>query len=193
MTLCNNLFPVFGGSINEDVFSGVIDKYFSTKSKQLGGGLDSNRVRLLSHDFKSLLKKFAQSESFSRDSHGGGPEHNMQFVPFLAALILHSLQNGSNTQQNLITDGNDDENFMYVQEKRLAEFLELSTRQRQAFLTRLVEEGNESSALLEEQKASDSEEEDKQMEDEDGESESQSDAMSAAYPKGSAGKDKTAP
>ena len=51
---------------------------------------------------------------------------------------------------------------MYVQEKRLAEFLELSTRQRQAFLERMAEEEGE-----EEKRSDESEEEDKRMEEEE--------------------------
>lgn len=58
---------------------------------------------MLCHDLKSLLKRFACNVSFSRDSQGGGPEHNMQFVPFLASLITFSLTHGSSAQQNLLT------------------------------------------------------------------------------------------
>ena len=57
---------------------------------------------MLCHDLKTLLKRFACNESFSRDSKGGGPEHNMQFVPWLTNLIIYSLQNGSSAQMNLI-------------------------------------------------------------------------------------------
>jgi len=59
MTLCNNLFPVFGGTITQGAFSSVIDKYFATQTKQVGSGADSNRVKVLGHDLKSLLKRFA--------------------------------------------------------------------------------------------------------------------------------------
>jgi len=55
----------------------------------------------------------------------------------------------------------------YVQEKRLADFLQLSTHQRQAFLARLAEEEGE-----EEKRSESDEEEDKRMEDEEGEDES---------------------
>ena len=112
MTLCNNLFPVFGGSLEHEAFKGVVDKYFTLQLK-LVGGADSNRVKVLCHDLKSLLKRFACNQSFSRDSHGGGPEHNMQFVPFIAALITYSLQNGANAQQNLLRP-NQDESAMVM-------------------------------------------------------------------------------
>ena len=93
MTLCNNLFPVFGGSIEQGSYQGIIDKYFSTQSKSVGSA-DSSRVKILCHDLKNLLKRFACNQSFSRDSKGGGPEHNMQFVPYLASLTIISLMNG---------------------------------------------------------------------------------------------------
>lgn len=102
MTLCNNLFPVFGGSIQQSAYHGVTDKYFAMLSKQAGGA-DSNRVKVLSHDLKSLLKRFARNKSFSLDSKGGGPEHNMQFVPFITSMILNMLQNGPNAQQHVLS------------------------------------------------------------------------------------------
>lgn len=58
---------------------------------------------MLSHDLKSLLKRFARNESFSLDSKGGGPEHNMQFVPFITSMILNMLQNGPNAQQHVLS------------------------------------------------------------------------------------------
>jgi len=67
-----------------------VDRYFATQSKQVGGA-DANRTKVLCHDLKTLLKRFACNESFSRDSKGGGPEHNMQFVPFLTSLLLYCL------------------------------------------------------------------------------------------------------
>jgi len=76
MTLCNNLFPVFGGNISQNAYTNVVDKYFATQAKQVGGA-ESNRAKVLGHDLKTLLKRFACNESFSRDSKGGGPEHNM--------------------------------------------------------------------------------------------------------------------
>lgn len=35
------------------------------------------------HDLKILLNRLAYEDSFSRDSHGGGPEHNMHLIPFM--------------------------------------------------------------------------------------------------------------
>jgi len=47
---------------------------------------------LAGHDVKQLLKKFAFEESFSRDTKGGGPEHNVMLIPFWIAVIDHLLK-----------------------------------------------------------------------------------------------------
>jgi hypothetical protein len=39
------------------------------------------------HDLKMLVKRFAYEDSFSRDSHGGGPEHNMHLIPFFYQML----------------------------------------------------------------------------------------------------------
>lgn len=121
------MFPVFGGTFPTSSYSGIVDKYFSTQAKQVGGS-DSNRAKVLCHDLKSLLKRFACNESFSRDSKGGGPEHNMQFVPSMTSMILYCLsaKNNSHAKLNFLKAG-DESGFIYVQEKKLAEFLQLST------------------------------------------------------------------
>lgn len=94
LTLCNNLFPIRGGDkLTDDAFQNVVDRYFNIQAKVLGQG-DHLRVKQLSHDLKSLLKRFAFEESFSRDSKGGGPEHNMQFIPYMVSMIIHILLYG---------------------------------------------------------------------------------------------------
>ena len=117
LTLCNNLFPVLGGGISLSGFSGVVDKYFATQSKYIGP-CEANRVKVLCQDLKSLLKRFACNQSFSRDSKGGGPEHNMQFVPLFVSLITICLQQGSGGETNLISQIGQDaaqaKDFTYV-------------------------------------------------------------------------------
>lgn len=112
-TLCNNLFPVKGGSIQNESFLSIVDRYFGYSNKNIGSN-DSNRVRMLTYDLKSLLKKFANQESFSRDSKGGGPESNMQLVPLMVQVIAHQLILAPGI--NLNKDG-------YLLENRLKVFL----------------------------------------------------------------------
>lgn len=140
MTLCNNLLPVQGGTITESQFQNVVDRYFNVQQKQVGH-TDQNKVKVLSHDLKNLLKRFGTQESFSRDSKGGGPEHNMMFVPLLVQLITHCLKSGTGSS-NVIshTEDSDHKEMTYVQEKRLAEFCEQGVAQKQAFLSKLEQE-----------------------------------------------------
>lgn len=114
MTLCNNLFPVKGGSIGNDAFQNTVDRYFNQTQSNTGCS-DMNRVKILVHDLKKLLKKFALQESFSRDSQGGGPESNMHLIPMLMQVICHQLVHCPGSM-NLTEDG-------YVMEFKLREWL----------------------------------------------------------------------
>lgn len=53
-TKCNNLFPLNGGKITEDSYSSVVERYFQVLQKSLGQS-DSDKVKVLLHDFKFLL------------------------------------------------------------------------------------------------------------------------------------------
>jgi E3 ubiquitin-protein ligase UBR4 len=90
-TKCNNLFPVQGGRLPDEVYSGIVEKYFTILVKQVGNS-DPDKVKVVLHDFKSLLKRLSYEESFSRDSHGGGPEHNMHLIPPMIQMIYYLLQ-----------------------------------------------------------------------------------------------------
>jgi E3 ubiquitin-protein ligase UBR4 len=81
-TKCNNLFPFRGGNLPVDSYAQMIDRYFQVLAKSVGQ-CDPDRVKVMLHDFKVLIKKLAYEDSFSRDTHGGGPEHNMHLVPFM--------------------------------------------------------------------------------------------------------------
>lgn len=73
------------------------------QSRICGGDTNpGKRVKILSHDLMSLLKRFAYQESFSRDSKGGGPEHNMNLIPYTVQLIAHCLKI-SNHSANIIS------------------------------------------------------------------------------------------
>jgi E3 ubiquitin-protein ligase UBR4 len=43
------------------------------------------------HDLKLLLLRFAQDKSFSSESGGGGPQSNMNLVPYLVHMSLYVL------------------------------------------------------------------------------------------------------
>ena len=46
-----------------------------------------NRLCNEIHSLRLLLEKFCYEESFSKESKGGGPEHNMQAIPYMLQMI----------------------------------------------------------------------------------------------------------
>jgi hypothetical protein len=81
-TKCNNLYLVRGGNLRLDDYNSMVERYYSALQKQVGP-CDADRIKVLLHDFKMLMKKLACEDSLSRDSLCGGPEHNMHLVPFM--------------------------------------------------------------------------------------------------------------
>ena len=41
------------------------------------------------HDLKLLLLRFAEGKSFHADAHGGGPQSNMQIIPYIMHTALY--------------------------------------------------------------------------------------------------------
>lgn len=80
-TKCNNLLPLRGGSLSSDAYHNVVERYFAVLQKSVAN-CDSDKVKVVLHDLKMVLKRLASEDSFSRDSLGGGPEHNMRLIPF---------------------------------------------------------------------------------------------------------------
>ncbi|CDW77116.1 e3 ubiquitin-protein ligase ubr4 [Stylonychia lemnae] len=133
-TKCNNLFPLRGGNLPEDSYYSMVEKYFNLLTKTVGQ-CDSDKVKVVLHDFKILLKRLAYEDSFSRDSQGGGPEQNSHLIPFMIQMIAHILK--YNEQYK---DHSDDKTVTYIQEKRLIEFLESGIKKKQDFMQKLEEE-----------------------------------------------------
>jgi hypothetical protein len=91
----------------------MVERYFSSQVKYIGN-CDPDHVKVLQHDLKMIMKRLAYEDSFSRDTHGGGPEHNMHFVPFMLQMSCCILQ------QNQPNNKPDENGFIYAQEKRIA-------------------------------------------------------------------------
>jgi hypothetical protein len=53
------------------------------------GSLSLTRYELVIEDLRMLLAKFAYEENFAEDSHGGGRESNMKFIPYLIQMAAH--------------------------------------------------------------------------------------------------------
>jgi E3 ubiquitin-protein ligase UBR4 len=66
-TKCNNLFPMKGGQLPDDAYISMVEKYFQLLNKNVGQA-DPDRVKVMIHDLKMLMKRFAYEDSFSRDS-----------------------------------------------------------------------------------------------------------------------------
>eukprot|EP01133_Synstelium_polycarpum_P011499 gene11499-13413_t len=79
-TKCNNIFPIQGPRITNDALTPYCDKYWTNLNNI--ARFDGPRFRLLAHDLKLLLVRFAKDESFSQDSKGGGKESNIRIIPF---------------------------------------------------------------------------------------------------------------
>ena len=84
-TRCNNLLPLRGASVSDAAYSNCVEGWWATLQQQ-SGRVDAGRCRLVAHDVKLLLLRFALQESFSADSRGGGKESNIKLLPYLLQL-----------------------------------------------------------------------------------------------------------
>lgn len=86
-TKCNALFPIKGGSITESSYGQYVSEYLNNLAYNVFQ-VSSYKVRVMFYDLKNLLKKLAFEESFSKDSLGGGAEHNINLIPFMIHMTL---------------------------------------------------------------------------------------------------------
>ncbi len=85
-TKCNNWLPIRGGTVTDDSYNNAVSKYFSNMRNIVK--TEQPKARIMANDIKFMLKKFAYEESFSHYSHGGGPLHNIQLIPFMVQIAL---------------------------------------------------------------------------------------------------------
>jgi len=85
-TKCNNWIPIRGGSVTDGDYMNAMNKYFSNMRGIIKN--DLRKSQIVANDIKFMLKKFAYEENFSHYSHGGGPIHNIQLLPFMIQLAL---------------------------------------------------------------------------------------------------------
>lgn len=83
-TRCNNWYPILGPNVSENSFSIAVDNMFSC-FEYLDCKRDGNAV----HDLRLMLNRFANEESFTKDSKGGGPEYNLCAIPHMLVMIWH--------------------------------------------------------------------------------------------------------
>ena len=88
-TRCNGLLPLWGPSVAESAFASCLARH-NTFLMEATQHRDIGYISTI-HDLKLLLLRFAQDQSFSAESGGGGPQSNMQLVPYLAHMALYVL------------------------------------------------------------------------------------------------------
>lgn len=76
-------------ALREDVYGSSVDSYF----EQLGqlGRVDMPRFKIIVHDLRSLLRRYAFDQSFSADSLGGGRASNANLIPYMVQMGLFVL------------------------------------------------------------------------------------------------------
>merc|ERR1719216_637513 len=88
-TRCNGLLPLWGPQVPVSAFASSLARhntylYEATRHRDIG-------YQSTIHDLKLLLLRFAQDKSFSSESGGGGPQSNMNLVPYLVHMALYVL------------------------------------------------------------------------------------------------------
>lgn len=100
-TKCNNWFPIWGPKITRQDYSMGVQRMFS------GYSLVESRAHNEIHNLRLQLSRFAFEESFSKESKGGGPEHNLQAIPYMLHMIWYLLdeEQGQSAAINESLDG----------------------------------------------------------------------------------------
>lgn len=98
-TKCNGLLPLWGPGVQEPAFASCLARH-NTYVQEATGHRDINYTSTV-HDLKLLINKFANEESFSLESGGGGGESNIHLIPYLIHEILYVL----NTTQSVAREG----------------------------------------------------------------------------------------
>ncbi len=86
-TKCNGLLPLWGPDVSETSFSSCMARHNSYMQDS------TQRIEIsfttAIHDFKLLVLRFAQEKTFHDDCGGGGPQSNMQLLPYLLFYALY--------------------------------------------------------------------------------------------------------
>lgn len=101
-TRCNGLLPLWGPQVPESAFASCLARH-NTYLQECTGHRDIGYVSTC-HDLKLLLLRFALERSFSDESGGGGPQSNINFMPYLlhaALYVLNTTRSWSREEKNL--------------------------------------------------------------------------------------------
>ena len=114
-TRCNGLLPLWGPQVAESSFASCLARhntylYEATRHRDIG-------YQSSVHDLKLLLLRFAQDKSFSAESGGGGPQSNMNLVPYLIHMALYVL----NTTRGAVREEKNVTGFLDLPKERWIE------------------------------------------------------------------------
>lgn len=88
-TRCNGLLPLWGPDVAEAQFTTALARYDANVIEATGVRETSPTLSI--HDIKLLLLRFADLQSFSEDTGGGGRESNVRLIPYEMHAVLYVL------------------------------------------------------------------------------------------------------
>ena len=94
-TKCNNLLPICGPATNPVQYKRNVSCYIDRLHALHATNLTNFECCV--YDLRILLSRFSSRISFSVDANGGGPSHNMLYLPFLVQLGLYILDDYDTT------------------------------------------------------------------------------------------------
>ncbi|XP_050533339.1 E3 ubiquitin-protein ligase UBR4 [Daktulosphaira vitifoliae] len=103
-TKCNGLLPIWGPSVAESAYANCLARH-NSYLQEATSQRDISYTQTV-HDLKLLLLRFAQEKSFHEDTGGGGPQSNMNLVPYLihmALYVINTTRRSSIEERNLKT------------------------------------------------------------------------------------------
>ena len=89
---CNALIPILSHSLSESVVSQAIERHFAHLAQVAKGNAQSvlsRRAACVLGDLRLSFTRLACQESFSTDTGGGGPRHNMCLAAVMFQLLSH--------------------------------------------------------------------------------------------------------
>lgn len=93
------MLPLYGPKVQDSVFESCLVHHNSYLQESTNCREISYTITL--HDFKLLLLKFANEESFSIDTGGGGTESNIHLVPYLIHMALYVMNTTHKSSRNM--------------------------------------------------------------------------------------------
>ncbi|EOD21681.1 hypothetical protein EMIHUDRAFT_207692 [Emiliania huxleyi CCMP1516] len=88
-TRANGLLPFWGATVGEEAYGACVEQFWA--QAQSTGRADAPRPKLLAHNLRLLLLRFACEEQFSHDARGGGRESNIRLLPYLVQMASYFL------------------------------------------------------------------------------------------------------